>query len=115
MQCDKCPNNPILIKNENKKTPSSLQNKLCFGCGDNFQKNPVEFYCNCQNYNLCKFCRICSKGHYMKKTIFLENTNIGYMKNTFYCNICKKKGVADDRGIWHCSFCKYDVCYGCLD
>lgn len=116
MHCYKCISKPLLIKNDKeKKLQIKLQNKLCFGCGDSFEKLPIEYYCNCLEYFLCKFCRICSQGHYMKKTIYLENTNIAYMKNIFYCDICKKKDSANDNGIWHCSYCKYDICNACLD
>ena len=113
MQCVICPSKPKLTF----KTPSVTDTERnCNGCGIELKKTKNIFKClKCEKYILCQNCRICSKKHYLKKVIYLENTNIDYKNNRYGCNFCGKVLTADDRGVWHCGVCTYDVCPTCLE
>ncbi len=116
MHCAKCKfKSKLKLEKEIDKIPN-YSKKLCSACGIELLKSKYAFYCNkCMNYYLCDECRVCKNFHFMKKTINLKNILSTYSNDKFFCDYCNINGKTDDRGVWHCTACSYDVCIKCLE
>ena len=51
---------------------------------------------------------ICPKQHKMESKVPSERI---YRSSKFGCALCRK--IFDNEKSWHCSVCKYDICYNC--
>lgn len=114
MNCLEC-NGILSLHSKNPFIGVELKLERCFGCGI-LIKNALNFYyCpSHKQYLVCSECRLCSKGHFLQKCVFLNKINPLYVNNKFQCNICMKTKIVNDNGIWHCENCTYDVCEECL-
>ena len=113
MQCAKCPSKPQLQLQLSKDAT-----RRCYGCGQFVDAVGDKYYmCTmCKIYVTCKNCRICLNHHFMKKVVFLSNTDKHYGAcNKYQCDGCKLLKINDDDGVWHCAPCNYDICTECLE
>ena len=67
---------------------------------------------NCPAVAFCKHCRVCTRGHNMKKCVVLMNKSGPYYSG-FKCDVCGSNGVMVPQGVWHCTDCEFDICSKC--
>lgn len=116
MECNFCHSKLVQIIHKKPQIPSKY---TCSGCGVKLL-SPFGCYFSCVNIGcgttrLCSSCKICPKGHFLQKVLFLnaKGENL-YAKNKFYCDICHATISVPKEGILHCNECEWDICQKCL-
>jgi len=101
----------------------------CNTCHQSKPCGPGRWNCQGCQYDVCPTCRPAPGGQPMppmpapvpfnpynecknKHGLQWSNSGMGYMANTFSCDICHQSKPCGP-GRWNCSSCKYDVCPNC--